>query len=55
VAAGNRLAAEACLEAALSRRAFARAWKCEVHAEDEQAIKEIVGRGVDGYEHPDAH
>jgi len=45
----------ACLDAALSRRAFARAWRSDVGADDEQTIRELVGRGAGGDEHPDAH
>ena len=51
---GDLVAAE-CLDAALSRRAFARAWKREVGVDDEQAIRERVGIPVDADEHPDAH
>jgi predicted RNA-binding protein YlxR (DUF448 family) len=43
-----------CLETALARRAFARAWKRDVGVEDEQKIRELVGRRVDHGEHPDA-
>jgi len=54
-AAAGGWAATACLDAALSRRAFARAWKRDVGVDDEHAIRERVGRGADGDEHPDAH
>jgi predicted RNA-binding protein YlxR (DUF448 family) len=51
----GEIAAAACVDAALSRRAFARAWRREVDAHDERAISELVGRAADGDEHPDAH
>jgi predicted RNA-binding protein YlxR (DUF448 family) len=44
-----------CLESALSRRAFARAWRRDVTDRDEVAIRERLGRMVAGDEHPDAH
>ena len=53
--ASGELASPTCVEAALSRRAFARAWRREVDAEDERAISEQVGRRAGGNEHPDAH
>jgi predicted RNA-binding protein YlxR (DUF448 family) len=52
---GEELVDAACLEAAVSRRAFARAWKRDVDAGDEQAIRELVGWHADGHGHPDAH
>jgi predicted RNA-binding protein YlxR (DUF448 family) len=51
----GEIAAAACVDAALSRRAFARAWRRDVDAHDERAISELVGRAADGDEHPDAH
>ncbi len=53
--AAGEIAAARCVDAALSRRAFARAWRCAVGADDERAISELVGHGVDRDEHPDAH
>ncbi|HUS43346.1 MAG TPA: hypothetical protein VMY16_11840, partial [Ilumatobacteraceae bacterium] len=47
VAAGE-IAAAACLDAALSRRSFARAWRRDVGVDDERAISELVGRRADG-------
>jgi predicted RNA-binding protein YlxR (DUF448 family) len=36
----------ACLDAALAKRAFARAWRTDVSADDEREIRErIVGHG----------
>jgi hypothetical protein len=43
------------VDAALSKRAFARAWRRAVGPEDERAISELVGRGAGGDEHPDVH
>jgi len=51
----GELAAPACVDAALSKRAFARAWRHEVGPDDERAISELVGRGAGGDEHPDVH
>jgi predicted RNA-binding protein YlxR (DUF448 family) len=51
--------ASACLESALSRRAFARAWRREITGRDQVAIRECLGRLAAGDEygdeHPDAH
>jgi predicted RNA-binding protein YlxR (DUF448 family) len=51
----GEIAAPACVDAALSRRAFARAWRREVGVDDERAISELVGRRAGDDEHPDAH
>jgi predicted RNA-binding protein YlxR (DUF448 family) len=51
----GEIAASRCVDAALSRRAFARAWRRDVSADDERAISELVGRSADRDEHPDAH
>ncbi len=51
----GEIASTACVDAALSRRAFARAWRRDVDADDERAISELAGRGAGGDEHPDAH
>jgi predicted RNA-binding protein YlxR (DUF448 family) len=51
----GELAAAGCVDAALARRAFARAWRRDVGADDERAISELVGRRADRDEHPDAH
>jgi predicted RNA-binding protein YlxR (DUF448 family) len=51
----GEIAAARCVDTALARRAFARAWRREVSADDERAISELVGRRADGDEHPDAH
>jgi predicted RNA-binding protein YlxR (DUF448 family) len=53
--APGEIAAAVCVDAALSRRAFARAWRRDVDAGDERAISDLVGRAADGDEHPDAH
>ena len=53
--AGEFIVEAGCLDAALSRRAFARAWKRGVDAETELIISERVGRGAVRDEHPDAH
>jgi predicted RNA-binding protein YlxR (DUF448 family) len=44
-----------CLDVALSRRAFARAWKRDLEPGDEDAIRELVGRRTDGDDRPNAH
>jgi predicted RNA-binding protein YlxR (DUF448 family) len=51
----GEIAASRCVDTALARRAFARAWRREVDADDERAISELVGRRADRDEHPDAH
>jgi predicted RNA-binding protein YlxR (DUF448 family) len=51
----GELAAPACVDAALSKRAFARAWRRAVGPDDERAISELVGHGAGGDEHPDVH
>jgi hypothetical protein len=43
-----------CLDDALSRRAFARAWRVEVSADDERAIRERIGRRTDNDDESDA-
>jgi predicted RNA-binding protein YlxR (DUF448 family) len=54
VAEGD-IAAAACVDAALSRRAFARAWRRDVDRDDQRSIEELVGRRTDCNEIPDAH
>ncbi len=54
-ASGDGIVAAGCVDAALSRRAFARAWKRDVSASDEKAINELAGRVAGDEEHPDAH
>lgn len=49
------VAAAECVDAALSRRAFSRAWRRDITRSDEVAISELVGRRADIDEHPDAH
>jgi predicted RNA-binding protein YlxR (DUF448 family) len=49
------VAAAKCVDTALSKRAFSRAWRRVVDADDERAISELLGRWADGDEHPDAH
>ena len=51
----DRLAATECVDAALSRRAFARAWRSEVNSSDEAAINELLGSRAERDEDPDAH
>jgi predicted RNA-binding protein YlxR (DUF448 family) len=53
--AAGEIAAAGCVGAALSRRAFARAWRREVDRDDERAISDLAGRAAGGDEHPDAH
>jgi hypothetical protein len=43
-----------CLDDALSRRAFNRAWRAEVGADDERAIRERIGRRTDNGDESDA-
>jgi predicted RNA-binding protein YlxR (DUF448 family) len=43
-----------CLDNALSRRAFARAWRVEVSADDERAIRERIGLRTDNGDESDA-
>jgi predicted RNA-binding protein YlxR (DUF448 family) len=52
---GGEIATAGCLAAALSRRAFARAWRREVDADDEAALNELLGPRAERDEHPDAH
>jgi predicted RNA-binding protein YlxR (DUF448 family) len=42
----GRIEAE-CLDAAITRRAFARAWRVEVTPDDELAIRAQCGGGID--------
>ncbi len=51
---GDELVVEQCLETALARRAFARAWRRDVDAGDEAAIRARVGRAADRDGDPDA-
>jgi predicted RNA-binding protein YlxR (DUF448 family) len=51
----GEVAAAACVDSALARRAFARAWRRDVGARDEVAISELVGRRAGDEEDPDAH
>jgi predicted RNA-binding protein YlxR (DUF448 family) len=51
----DRIAASKCVDAALSRRAFARAWRSEVTSSDEAAINELLGPRAERDEDPDAH
>jgi hypothetical protein len=51
----GEVAAARCVDTALARRAFARAWRREVGADDERAISELVGHRAGRDEHPDAH
>jgi predicted RNA-binding protein YlxR (DUF448 family) len=44
-----------CLAAALAKRAFARAWRCELTSDDERAISDLVRPRANGDESPDAH
>jgi predicted RNA-binding protein YlxR (DUF448 family) len=43
-----------CLDDALARRAFSRAWRVEVNADDERAIRERIGRRTDNGDESDA-
>jgi predicted RNA-binding protein YlxR (DUF448 family) len=43
-----------CLDDALARRAFSRAWRVEVDAADERAIRERIGRRTDNGDESDA-
>jgi hypothetical protein len=43
------------MDAALSKRAFARAWRRETGPDDERAISELAGRRAGRDEHPDVH
>ena len=54
-AGDDGVAASSCVDAALSRRAFARAWRSEVTSSDEAAINELLGPRAERDEHPDAH
>jgi predicted RNA-binding protein YlxR (DUF448 family) len=49
------IARQECVDSALSRRAFARAWRTDVDASDHRAISDLVGRRGDGDEHSDVH
>jgi predicted RNA-binding protein YlxR (DUF448 family) len=52
---GGAVVEASCLETALSRRAFARAWKRDLDPGDEDAIRELVGRRTDVDDRPNAH
>jgi len=54
-AGDDGVAKSSCVDAALSRRAFARAWRSEVTSSDEAAINELLGPRAERDEHPDAH
>jgi predicted RNA-binding protein YlxR (DUF448 family) len=51
---GGSLVDASCLDVALSRKAFARAWRRDLDAEDERAIRSLVGRRADDERRPDA-
>jgi predicted RNA-binding protein YlxR (DUF448 family) len=53
--ADGALVEASCLDVALSRKAFARAWRHDLGPEVEQEIRELVGRRPDGDGRPDAH
>jgi predicted RNA-binding protein YlxR (DUF448 family) len=43
-----------CLDVAVSRKAFARAWRRDLDADDDRAIRALVGRRADDERRPDA-
>jgi predicted RNA-binding protein YlxR (DUF448 family) len=49
-----RSSSQACVDAAISRRAFARAWRVEVTGDDERAIRDGFGLSVDDQDESDA-
>jgi len=51
----GEVVATSCVTAALSKRAFARAWRRELDADDQEAISELVGGRAGEEEYPDAH
>jgi predicted RNA-binding protein YlxR (DUF448 family) len=49
-----RCSSQACVDAAISRRAFARAWRAEVTDDDERAIRASFELPVDDEDESDA-